>query len=55
MVVATVAEHHVGPPTRPPDQARSGSGNNGAISDHSSSDTMHGREFLFPTNTATSI
>jgi hypothetical protein len=26
-----------------------GSGNNGSISDHSSSDTIHGREFLFPT------
>ena len=29
-------------------------GNNGSTSDHSSSDTIHGREFLFATNGPTS-
>ncbi|CAM5321875.1 hypothetical protein SAURM35S_04232 [Streptomyces aurantiogriseus] len=30
-----------------------GSGNNGSISDHSSSETIHGRDCLFPTTTST--
>ncbi|MGY3334805.1 hypothetical protein ACVW0K_000904 [Streptomyces filamentosus] len=32
-----------------------GTGSNGSISDHSSSDTIHGREFLFATNGPASI
>ncbi len=32
-----------------------GTGSNGSISDHSSSDTIHGRAFLFATNEPTSI
>ncbi len=40
---------------RPATNFGSGSGNNGSINDHSSSDTIHGREFLFPTNRATSL
>ncbi|GGZ22293.1 hypothetical protein GCM10010327_61610 [Streptomyces nitrosporeus] len=32
-----------------------GTGNNGSTSDHSSSETIHGRDSLFPTNSPTSI
>lgn len=32
-----------------------GSGSNGSINSHSSSETIHGREFLVPTNGATSV
>ena len=39
---------------RPATNFGPGSGSNGSISDHSSSETTHGRDSLFPTNEATS-
>ncbi|QHZ00055.1 hypothetical protein SSPS47_33695 [Streptomyces sp. S4.7] len=39
---------------RPATSFGPGTGNNGSISDHSSSETTHGRDSLFPTNSPTS-
>lgn len=36
--------------SRPATSFGTGTGNNGSLSDHSSSETIHGRDSLFPTN-----
>ncbi len=44
-----------GTPGLPATNFGTGTGNNGSMSSHSSSETIHGREFLFATDDPTSL